>query len=832
MAELTQTISGANVGAAVAGERGERLPVPTARRRQLFVGAAVLVGAAAGAIYGYGVALGHGRLLAAAIAGIGCGAAGFLLAYAPRLLLHVAKRQWYRFLLHHFGGTRDERLTRARGRLQRELKEHPDAPDARRELATVHLLAGDFVAAGQQLAGLVGLSGAAGTAVHSNLAVVRTETGRPDEAFGLLYQALQGAPGDAEVEHNLGLLLAHHAPLLVRVLECTEACHVSHAVCLNNAGVRLIERGEVAHAAELLVRALEADASYAEAKANLAMTYYWRGDTRAALDALAAAAHLDPSNARILNNLGATLAAAGHVERGGIELLRADQLDPRSAAVHNNLGCAHQTLGRTAEARSRLMRAADANRAYASPWHNLGLLHWETGERDRAMEASERALERQAGDFELLSQRAWYAWKLGRHQEAADYYRRAAAAAPRQPELERSYAVCLLAEDQVQEATTRLEALQARNPEDRHLAFDLGAARLRLTLEGYRDDLGRDERQAFFTRLHQCTLIFERLAREDPATRADAMTNIGLTRFVRQEYEAAVEQFEAGMREGEGRDDLHFHIGTTLAFQAEAVQRQHEAEAGAGALVPPARELLKGARRHLERATHAQAVGADALFNLGVVCDQLGDREAAIGAFAKAISHEDSEHTHNALALVHGRAAQGLQREMQISTMMGDRKKDELRHEVRQHLSRAIHHFGQALRHSYRDPALHGNMGLTCMLRNEDGDIERTLRHWELMRQYGGFEGQKRYDYLSALMESKSGARAEFDASLYALRPLPVKRLVATVPPFSSGPRYVFEVVCDTPPWAIKTDRPEVRAVLDMDHRLAELQHKVARLLI
>ncbi len=392
--------------------------------------------------------------------------------------------------------------------------------------------------------------------------------------------------------------------------------------------------------------------------------------------------------------------------------------------------------------------------------------------------------------------------------------------------------MCLLGEGDVASAAGRLEALQTRHPDDRRIAFDLAAARLRVILDSYREDLNRDERQSFFTRLHQCTTIFDRLAGDDPETRADALINIGLARYVRQEYEAAVQQFTAAMRESEDRDYLNFHIGTALAFGAQAAQQKHEAATGAGELVAEARELLRNARRRLEGAVHSQDVGADALFNLGIVCEQLGDTQAAVGAFAKAIALEDSEHTHNALALVHGRAAQRQRREVHLSSLMSERKKAGMREQIRQHLSRAIHHLGQALRHNYQEPTLHGNMGLACMLRNEEDDIERTLRHWELMRQYGGFEAQKRYEYLSALMEGRQGARAEFDTRLYDLRPLPVKQLVATTPPLDCGLRYIFDVVCDSPPRAIKTDRREVRAILDVDRRLAELRRKSARLLI
>lgn len=172
-------------------------------------------------------------------------------------------------------------------------------------------------------------------------------------------------------------------------------------------------------AQEAALRALELDASSAEATLALAMVssyFHWRwaeadrlyrraialdtsrsethvayGDFLSSSGRLAEsigeferAKLLDPSSRRALNNLARRLIWAGELERARIQLDSALTLEPNYARGHRTLGILYLHEGRHADAIAVLTRAAALSHDRPFDLSVLAQAHWLAGDRDEA----------------------------------------------------------------------------------------------------------------------------------------------------------------------------------------------------------------------------------------------------------------------------------------------------------------------------------------------------------------------------------------------------------------------------------------------------------------
>jgi Flp pilus assembly protein TadD len=141
-------------------------------------------------------------------------------------------------------------------------------------------------------------------------------------------------------------------------------------------------------------------------------------------------------NRETLYALGLRRKGAGDLE-GAVEAYReAIERDPEWARPWTGLGIALHALGQTREAEEALRRAVELDPNWSRPHNDLAILLRIAGEIDEAQKHAERALELAGpGDVAPLNTYGNILVKLGRLEEAAALFERAAKLEPREPAL-------------------------------------------------------------------------------------------------------------------------------------------------------------------------------------------------------------------------------------------------------------------------------------------------------------------------------------------------------------------------------------------------------------
>ncbi|HZU25286.1 MAG TPA: DUF5107 domain-containing protein [Bryobacteraceae bacterium] len=249
----------------------------------------------------------------------------------------------------------------------------------------------------------------------------------------LLYwnEALRRDPGDSRVNTELGIQAlrkaryaeaeAHFRTALRRVTDRYTAPKDSEAFYY--LGVALKAEGKLDEASGSFFRATWSQAWKAPAYYSLAEIATGRGDMKAALDLLDRSIDANALNIRALNLKAAVLR---HLDRSddARQLLlsaahRADPLDVRSMAELWLASNSSESAQRFAATASAFRTTAEET---AAEYLDAGL--WQDG-----MNAL-GPVSASAGDPMLDYYLAWFASKVGRRDQAAEYYRRAAAMPP------------------------------------------------------------------------------------------------------------------------------------------------------------------------------------------------------------------------------------------------------------------------------------------------------------------------------------------------------------------------------------------------------------------
>ncbi len=284
-------------------------------------------------------------------------------------------------------------------------------------------------------------------AVHG-LGVVALQAGRPEEAVGLIAQAVALRPDSMAFQSNLGM--AHQAlrqyaqaeAAYRRAIELSpgvagpcfnlanalkeqkrleEAAALyrkaielqpDYAVAYNNLGNCYRELGRLDEARQSLARAIQLRPGYAEAFLNLGITWTSSGEPVKGEVCCREALRLQPQLAQACINLGAALFAQERLPETVEAYRRAAELSPLLAEAHEHLGASLLEAGRLTDAVASFRRAAAAAPARAEAWNRLGgalIVQRQFAEGDACYQ---RAVELQPDDPSLLSNWLW--WQLYR----------------------------------------------------------------------------------------------------------------------------------------------------------------------------------------------------------------------------------------------------------------------------------------------------------------------------------------------------------------------------------------------------------------------------------
>jgi tetratricopeptide (TPR) repeat protein len=793
------------------------------RRQRLKVALAVLIGGALGFAYcRFGLRV---TSMDAQLVGTAGGAVfGFVLALAPWQLLDFFRRRWLSFRIANRRAHFADFVQRARRNAERRLARDPTDPESSTTLGVCHLLVGDAEGALPPLEGALAQADEGRSAgVSVNLGVALAECSRyEDAARHLARAAANGARAAEAALLNLGRLYALDGVHTEREAEETVAqadCALAH----NNRGLYYLRSGDLARGRASLERALELDPNYGDAKSNLALAEFYEGDANAALSAAAVAAAFEPFSAKAQINLGSLLLIAGNVAAGGEALARAARLAPRSSLAQTALGVAHLQAGDVEGAASLLATATELDEANAAAWHDRALACSRREDLEGAVRAQERAVELAPDRPSTRINLGCFRWALGDFGGAVTEFKAVYEAEPDSTDAGRNLGLAMIVAGQHREAAQLFERLHEQAPADTALALGLGAARFLCALENYSPDMHPRDRQVMYTRLYHAFRLFEGALQAAGAPKRELLFNMGLYHYVRREYEQAEARLTASAKFGEDHE-LLFALGMVHADHAVHLRKAHEAEVGQ--LPPQARDKLREALQAFRRAAEMAPDEPDLLCNLGMAAYQLDEYDTCVRAFRSLAHHERSAEAYNALALVHAKRAKALQLQARIATLATDAKRASMQREARRLLSTAINCFKEAVHRDNRNPVLHSNIGLAYLFRNEEDDVRSALAHWQMMRTVGGAWGERQYEILSDLVESKEHAKAEYNDTEMAYRPVDLRRAVRCLTPVSADVIHVFDDCYHEREWQLVTDDPLIRkAVIERD-RVRRLSHR------
>ena len=806
----------------VSDQSGLDLLLPRRSTRWLFRILAIILGVAAGLVYAHFFLERAGALWSGAAASVGA-MLGYVLVLMPAALVHHSRRLWVRLLLAQRRRSHARALERALRDAQGRIEE--DASDAQswNALGVLALLSGEDRRALAALERACATNGAVECRV--NLAAARAEASEFGEAAELLVAAARSESIADAAQHNIGVLLSRRPALAVAQRVVESVADLSAPEVLNGLGTWEMTAGRLDAAEEYFSRAVEANPAAVGARANLALVQYRRGRLRHALKVMHEAATLDPMNPLLANDLGALLSAGGQPAAGTRQLGRAARLAPGSPAVELNRGVVRLALGRYDDALDSfndvMVRAAHP----AEAAHNAALALIGLERTEAALEQLEAGLEHDATDAGLRNNLACVAWAEGDDERLREELSRVDHAEDSGVML--NLAIVQIEEDNPEGALAMLEELDERGLESTTGNLVRGVALLTAALRLHAPEMTQRQRHEFFRALHLCVRPLEAASGTQGDGSAEAAVNLTLYRYVRLEFEAAAEGFLAAAAAVADDGHLEFCAGTALIEAALAAQDAHQATGDA--LVGEARELLKRARRHLDRAAERGQITSDLFCNLGICAYNLGDMDGAQMAFRKMWQLEEGADAANSLAIVHARQGQQLQHEARAAGLASRDRERDLRQKAQTHLSTALHYFVRALEHDRDDPVVYGNVGLAYMLRNRGSDVEAALRHWQRMQVLGGAAARRRYEELTAL-KPEEGTQARFDETIMNVRALDPRLCVTTIPPRLSGPRYVLHTIAEDTSWRLLSDDPGVQRVLRARDRLQGLEKRMARL--
>ncbi len=761
-----------------------------------------------------------------AIATLGGALFGAIVATVPGQLLTFLRLHWLDFLIGHSEAVLAGALHKARDQIQKRLKDDGDSAELRALMGVSYLLAEEDGPAAEELrAALTAAEGSTAPAVCNNLGVAYALSGRTAPAAATFVQAAQS--GSEEAVFNLANLY-HLDGATVETKAAALLSDCDSALAHNNRGVYALHRGDLQTARDSLVRALETNPGYASAKSNLALVDFREGDVGRALDGAATAAALAPLSTKAQLNLGVLLLITGNLQAGRDTLRRAAALSPGVDRVHVALGLAYLAYREWDAALRQFREAISLNDRNLAAWHNAALTHFEVREFGAALADQKTALELGRDRASVHINMGCYYWETGERKQAAECFAQALKVQPDNSEAARNYALALTFSDRADEGVQILEHLQKERPQDAAVLFGLGLARLIAALSNYGPDMHPRDRQIMYTELYKAFRLFEAAQNRSEKPSAEITVNLALYHYLRMEYEEAEQHFEAALRVLGDRPEIHFALGCTHADHATHLRKEHDAPVDG--LPPEARDHLRAAMRAFKAAYELDPGFNDAICNCGMVAYQLDDFETAVQAFRKLIHQEGSVEAHNALALVHAKRAKTLQTSARAVTLTTDTKRDEMRREALRLLTTAINCFKEAVSRDNRNPILHNNIGLAYLFRNQEDDVQSALAHWQMMRRVGGAWGERQYEIMSGLMEAKEHAKAEYNDTEMALRPLDPRRVAMSVSPVPAGPIFVFDDTYDTSDWAIATDSSLFRRALAQRARITRYRQRKAAL--
>jgi len=257
----------------------------------------------------------------------------------------------------------------------------------------------------------------------TQLANVRLEQGRLEEARRLCEEALAVRPRYAEAYNTLGNvhLRRRDWQRAREAFEEATRCNPTYPDAWHGLAVAASEQGQWETAIRAATRAVELWPLHTAAWFTLARAQHQAGHLEEARTAYQRVLELKPGSPAALQGLGAVLALQGDLEGAcrAYEQALAGQTregQTHTADIHLRLGVLRFRLGQPERAEPHLRQVLESEPDQPLAHAYLGHLELARGHKDRAAEHYRRALPQMPDDVELLNNLAWI---LATHTNAA-----------------------------------------------------------------------------------------------------------------------------------------------------------------------------------------------------------------------------------------------------------------------------------------------------------------------------------------------------------------------------------------------------------------------------
>lgn len=205
---------------------------------------------------------------------------------------------------------------------------------------------------------------------YLSLGVALHRERRLAEAEGFYRQALEAAPGDAEVRVLLAEALREQKRYDASLAALGD---LETAPALNSRGMTLSDQGRLTEALPILSNAVTLSPADPDPLVNLARLVSRMSKAEEAMGYYLAALHLDPMHVGALSGLGMLERDLRHYENGRECLRRALKREPNRADLWNNLALIEDEMGERAAASASYRRCLEIDPGHAPAECNLGM---------------------------------------------------------------------------------------------------------------------------------------------------------------------------------------------------------------------------------------------------------------------------------------------------------------------------------------------------------------------------------------------------------------------------------------------------------------------------
>jgi predicted O-linked N-acetylglucosamine transferase (SPINDLY family) len=294
-------------------------------------------------------------------------------------------------------------------------------------------------------------------------------------------------------------------------------------------GVLARAAGRLDIAADLIGRAVRADASVPDHHYDLGLTYAMQGRLDDAIASFRRALALNPDHLMAQTDLGNIHLQQGRMEEAAACYEAALTLNPHSAETYLNLGITFLSRNRLDEAVQHLQRSIEIHPGNALAHYNLGFVLNELGRVEEAAAHFQEALRRAPGIPEAHLMLSLVLHKLGRLEEAEASCKQAISLKPGYAEAHNNLANIYFDQGRLEEAAGSARESIALRPDFAVPHYNLGLA--------YFLQNKLDEAMASFD-----------MARRLKPDYADAYINLGVSMTYLGRSREAIDAFETGLR--------------------------------------------------------------------------------------------------------------------------------------------------------------------------------------------------------------------------------------------------------------------------------------------